>query len=195
MSFFIAGEKVSDLKRTPVPEIAFVGRSNVGKSSLLNYLCGRKQLARTSHTPGRTQQIIIFRDSDESFQVADLPGYGYAEAAKSVQKNWSKNLSEYFVQRENLKGILFLFDSRREPNEEDLSLISWFDELQIPVSLILTKCDKVPTGQWPKIKKDLSEKFNLSEDEVVLTSTSKKLGKKQTFYRMEMMIKESKSPS
>src|SRR4030043_236289 len=109
-----------------LPEIAFVGRSNVGKSSLINVLVGRKSLAKTSDTPGRTQ-LINFFTINEKISFVDLPGYGFAKVARSVKKNWGEMVEVYLSQRSNLALVVLILDIRRVPNEDDLSLRDWLE--------------------------------------------------------------------
>ena len=123
------------------PEFAFVGRSNVGKSSLINMLTGKKELAKTSSVPGKTQ-LINFFDINRSWTLVDLPGYGYARLSKSKQNDFNINVSGYLTERENLKHVFALVDSRMEPLEGDLAFIEWLQACRLPVSIVFTKADK-----------------------------------------------------
>lgn len=129
-----------------LPEIAFVGRSNVGKSSLINALVGRKSLAKTSNTPGRTQLINFFTVNSSLFFV-DLPGYGFAKVPRSVKKDWGDMIETYLRERRNLALVVFILDVRRDPSAEDLSLRDWLDHYRIPYAAILTKSDKLSNQQ------------------------------------------------
>ncbi|MGZ3633693.1 MAG: ribosome biogenesis GTP-binding protein YihA/YsxC [Parachlamydiaceae bacterium] len=129
-----------------MPEIAVAGRSNVGKSSLLNHLFHSKDLVKTSSTPGKTQAINFFTVSEE-IAFADLPGYGYAQVPTSVRKQWGPMVQEYLEHRPSLRLILFLFDIRRTPNEEDLEFLEWTAHHQKSVILVLTKIDKVTRNE------------------------------------------------
>jgi GTP-binding protein len=129
-----------------MPEIAVAGRSNVGKSSLLNHLFHSKDLVKTSSTPGKTQAINFFTVSEE-IAFADLPGYGYAQVPTSVRKQWGPMVQEYLEHRSSLRLILFLFDIRRTPNEEDLEFLEWTAHHQKSVILVLTKIDKVTRNE------------------------------------------------
>lgn len=124
------------------PEIAFVGRSNVGKSSLLNALLGRKNLAHTSKTPGKTQQLNFFR-VDNRFFAVDLPGYGYAKAPKSARKQWAQLQERYLHERAPLRGVVQLLDARHPPQDSDVALIEELAAIDVPHLLALTKADKL----------------------------------------------------
>lgn len=123
-------------------EVAFAGRSNVGKSSAINAITARKSLARTSKTPGRTQQIIFF-ELDAHFRLVDLPGYGFAKVPAALQQHWQKIIQRYLQERESLKALILPIDSRREPTKLDLQMLSWCTAAALPVHVLLTKCDKL----------------------------------------------------
>lgn len=133
----------------PMLEIAIVGRSNVGKSSLINHLLRNSRLAKISSTPGKTQSINFF-SIDEKIAFVDLPGYGYAKVSKDVRDGWSGMIDHYLQTRPNLCMILFLIDSRRDPTEEDCALIQWAAFHQKPMLLVFTKSDKLADGQMRK---------------------------------------------
>ena len=135
----------TDVGRCPaetIPEYAFIGRSNVGKSSLINMLAGRKSLAKTSGRPGKTQLINHFKINDNWFLV-DLPGYGYARVSKKHKKTFQKYITDYFIKREQLLNAFVLIDIRHEPQEIDLSFMEWLGINQIPFSIVFTKADKL----------------------------------------------------
>lgn len=129
-----------------MPEIAIVGKSNVGKSSLINHLLKNSSLAKTSSTPGKTQSINFF-SVDDQLVLVDLPGYGYAKVPKSIKKQWSGMIDHYLQNRNTLKLILVLIDSRRDLAEEDLVLIKWASFHQKPMLLVFTKSDKITDAQ------------------------------------------------
>jgi len=132
-----------------LPEIAFLGRSNVGKSSLLNSLVQRKGLARTSNTPGRTQSINFFL-INRSLYFVDLPGYGYAKVPKTMRKDWGRMAEEYLVERENLALAVQLVDSRLGPTELDLQLFEWLAAHRVPLTIVATKSDKLSSNALNK---------------------------------------------
>jgi GTP-binding protein len=142
----------TDHKKCPEdgrPEFAFIGRSNVGKSSLINLLTGHKKLAKISSTPGKTQLINHFVINDEWYLV-DLPGYGYAKASKSARSTWEKFIADYLVKRTTLMNIFILLDSRLEPQKIDMEFINWCGEKQLPFVLIFTKIDKLSSSALQK---------------------------------------------
>jgi GTP-binding protein len=131
------------------PEYAFIGRSNVGKSSLINMVVNRKGLAKTSSTPGKTQTInhFIINSGRHPWYLVDLPGYGYAKTAKSRREQWERFVRYYLVHRENLLCTFVLVDMRLEPQEADLAFMAWMGQQGIPFQIVFTKCDKLSKGQ------------------------------------------------
>jgi len=142
--FFLGGMAAADGWRpeSDLPEIAFAGRSNVGKSSLLNRLVGRRSLARVSKTPGRTREINFFRVND-LFVLADLPGYGYARISKERKAEWRPLLEMYLGKTPRLAGVVQLLDMRREPSEDDVAMLDFLAEIEMPTIVVLTKSDKL----------------------------------------------------
>jgi GTP-binding protein len=129
-----------------LPEVAFAGRSNVGKSSLINALVNRKSLAKTSGTPGKTRLINFFLVNNR-LSFVDLPGYGFAKVSQSVKKNWGPMIETYLRDRKNLRLVVVILDIRRDPSEDDLSLVRWLSHYDRPVLFILTKADKLSKNQ------------------------------------------------
>jgi GTP-binding protein len=129
-----------------IPEVAFAGRSNVGKSSLINTLLNRKRLARTSTTPGRTQEINFFRVNDKFFFV-DLPGYGYAKVPEAIRKQWGPMVETYLRDRQTLRLVIVILDVRREPSPEDLQLIRWLESYSLNFLVVITKIDKISRNE------------------------------------------------
>ncbi len=143
----------TDYKKSPepiFPEYAFIGRSNVGKSSLINMLTGRKSLAKTSAKPGKTQLINHFL-MDKSWYLVDLPGYGYAKVSKKQQAGWGSMIANYLSNRENLLCVFVLIDSRLEPQKADLEFINFLGSRQLPISFIFTKADKQSVNKTQKV--------------------------------------------
>lgn len=141
-NFVISNSDVSKCPKEPLPEYAFIGRSNVGKSSLINMLMERKNLAKTSGRPGKTQLINHFKVNDNWFLV-DLPGYGYARVSKKDKKTFQKYITNYFVQREQLVCSFVLVDIRHEPQKIDMEFMEWLGENGIPFCIVFTKADKL----------------------------------------------------
>jgi len=147
--FVISNSDVAKCPSTKIPEYAFIGRSNVGKSSLINALVNRKSLAKTSGRPGKTQLINHFIINKEWFLV-DLPGYGYARASKSTKRTFQKFITNYFGQREQLVCAFVLVDCRHEPQKVDLEFMEWLATNGVPFSIIFTKSDKLTPTKLPK---------------------------------------------
>lgn len=159
--FVISAAKPTDFPPPRLPELAVVGRSNVGKSSLINSLVGQDGLARTSRTPGRTRLLNWF-EVDGRFQLVDLPGYGYAAVDREMRAGWQPLIEEYLSKRETLAGVLLLIDVRRGPEAEELDFVPWLEQKKIPVVVALTKADKLPKNkrmiEVAKAKKTLALK-------------------------------------
>ncbi len=182
-----------DLETCPdsrLPEFAFVGRSNVGKSSLINMLTGKKDLAKTSSVPGKTQQINFF-ELNKSWNLVDLPGYGYARLSKKKQIDFNINVSGYLTGRENLKHVFALVDSRLEPLESDLAFIEWLNKCKIPASVTFTKVDKCSEGLVENhvnqfLKK--SDEWNIHLDKVFCCSAKNRSGRKEILRFIEAFL-------
>jgi GTP-binding protein len=144
-----------------MPEIAFVGRSNVGKSSLINTIVGRKNLAKTSNTPGRTQ-LINFFTINGALSFVDLPGYGFAKVSQSVKKDWGDMIESYLRERPSLAMVIFILDIRRDPSDDDLSLRDWLEDYKIPYLYILTKVDKLSNNQAITRARAIEKILNIS---------------------------------
>ena len=138
--FIVSAEKLSQCPDFNKPEIALIGRSNVGKSSFINALTNNSKLAKTSNKPGKTRLINLF-DFEEKYIVADLPGYGYAQVSKAMQDNWQKNLEEYLLNRESLKLLIQFIDSRHDIQKNDRQMQEWIDYHNLPCVVVATKID------------------------------------------------------
>lgn len=166
-------------------EIAFAGRSNVGKSSLINVLVNRKSLVRTSSTPGRTQLLNFFDINEGSFSLVDLPGYGFAKVPLAVKKAWGPMMRTYLETRECLKGVVFILDIRRTPREEDIQMIDWLEEFGVPTIPVITKIDKFKRGQRDKQIKVIAEVTGLPVEAFSLFSAITREGKDEIWERIE----------
>ena len=149
--FVLGASSTSQFPNTKLPEIAFAGRSNVGKSTLINSLLNRKKLVKTSSTPGKTQLINFFR-INEKFYFVDLPGYGFARVPKNIQKQWQDLIEDYLRERDTLCNVVLIIDSRHGPSYQDKLLKQWLDYYKCPVSIVANKIDKLKRSQ---IKKQL----------------------------------------
>lgn len=145
--FLKSSAKFSQLPEDSGSEVAFVGRSNAGKSSALNVLTGIKNLAKVSKTPGRTQLINLFILDDATKRLVDLPGYGYAKVSLGIKQKWQENLAEYLNKRKSLKGLILLMDIRHPLKDLDCMMVDWASASNLPVHILLTKSDKLNYGQ------------------------------------------------
>jgi GTP-binding protein len=156
---FILG--VANLRQLPkdgLKEIAFLGRSNVGKSSLINKLCGRKALARTSGEPGKTRELNYY-SINRRWYFVDLPGYGYAKLPEQIRSSWGKLIEQYLKTRKELTLVIHLIDARHEPTELDMMMVGWLDYYGIPFVVALTKADKLPASKMPRYLASAREAF------------------------------------
>lgn len=170
-----------------LPEIAFTGRSNVGKSSLINTLLNRKRLVKTSSTPGRTQ-LINFFIINKVFYFVDLPGYGYAKVPAYVKKTWGPMIETYLSTRKTLKGVVLIIDIRRIPGMKELNFIEWLDYYNIPSILILTKADKLSKTKQNKQHFSIAEALSVDSKELILFSAKSRLGKDAVWDAVEQLI-------
>ena len=157
--FITSAQKLSQCPDFGLPEVALLGRSNVGKSSFINAITNNSKLAKTSNKPGKTRLINLF-NFDEKYIVADLPGYGYAQVSREMQNEWQKNLEEYLLNRDALKLLIQFIDSRHEIQKNDLQMREWVEAHNLPIITVVTKMDYVPKGKQQgvlaKIRKTLS---------------------------------------
>ena len=153
------------------PEVAFAGRSNVGKSSLLNRLLGRKKLARTGSTPGRTQTINFFAIGEDLYFV-DLPGFGYAKVPMSVKAAWRPMVEGYLTAPRDLRLVILLVDIRRDPGVEEINLLEWFDHQGQPFLVVATKVDKIKRGQRPARLKAIRQALGLAEPPLAFSAVA-----------------------
>ena len=152
-------------------EIAFVGRSNVGKSSFINAFLGRKNLAKTSSKPGKTR-TINFYNIDNKFRLVDLPGYGYAKVSKAEKAKWDKLINEYLHDRENLKEVFLLVDIRHDPTALDIQMYDWIIESGFTGFVIATKYDKISKNKLSKHIKAIKEKLNIDDEDLIFAYSS-----------------------
>jgi GTP-binding protein len=175
------------IPRDRLPEVAIAGRSNVGKSSLLNKLVGSRKLAKVSQTPGKTRALNYFI-VDDRFYLVDLPGYGYAKVSKKMKEAWGELIESYLTRSESLIGLVLLLDARRDPTPEDLQLLDWLQARQLPAMLVLTKADKLTRNQ-------LNQKLASAEQELglpaIASSTKSGQGKRELARAVMELVNES----
>jgi GTP-binding protein len=184
--FIKSAFKEEDWPRDEIPEVAFLGRSNVGKSSLINSLLGVRGLARASSTPGRTQSLNFFL-INKRFRFVDLPGYGYARAPRAVQAEWSKAAEEYLAQREQLVLSIHIVDSRHEPSKQDLQLHEWLVHHRKPHLIVATKSDKLSRNELVKSVNRAARIFNGTD--LVTYSATKGQGRDRLWNAIEKSLK------
>ena len=171
----------SAVKREQYPldnrvEVAFVGRSNVGKSSIINALTNRKKLAKVSQTPGKTRLVNFFLINND-FYLVDLPGYGYAKVSKSEKDSWGKTVETYLTDRQQLKRVVLLVDSRHKPTEDDIMMNDWFKHFGYNVTIVATKSDKLTKNELKKSEKVIKETLKIgAEDKLYFFSSLNKKG-------------------
>jgi GTP-binding protein len=193
--FVISSPSIEKCPKPSLPEYAFIGRSNVGKSSLINMITGIKTLAKVSQTPGKTQIINHFL-INEKWYIVDLPGYGYAKVSKTSRKLFSGMITSYIQNRENLYCLFVLIDSRLEPQKIDIKFINWLGEKQIPFALIFTKTDKINT---PTLQNNIAiykkEILNYWEElpKIFTCSAVTRIGRDEIIEYIEEINKKAKS--
>jgi GTP-binding protein len=177
----------------PWPQVAVAGRSNVGKSSLINFLLGRRALARTSGTPGRTQALNFFLVGEE-FVLVDLPGYGYARAPIPAVARWSENVRHFVRESSSLRAVLLLLDVRRDPSEQDRDFAFWVRSAGRPLVPVVTKCDKVPRGRLKARLEQIGKAVRVEAAELVPTSVKARQGRDRLWDRVETLLEGEPVP-
>jgi GTP-binding protein len=185
--FVTSAAKASQYPPGDKPEIAFAGRSNVGKSSLINTLVNRKRLVKTSRTPGRTQ-LINFFDIDHTFTFVDLPGYGYAKVPPEIKKKWGPMVTAYLSSRSNLKAVALLMDIRRIPGTEEIGFIGWLNRYRLPALLVLTKADKLSRAKQLKQQHAVADALQVLPEALIRFSAKTRQGKAQLWEAIEGLL-------
>jgi GTP-binding protein len=178
----------SQYPKDELPEIAFAGRSNVGKSSFINSMINRANLARTSGKPGKTR-TINFYIINESFRFVDLPGYGYAQVSKSEREKWGHIIDQYLTERENLREIILIVDIRHEPSEQDLMMYNWIKSFGYKGLVIATKADKISKARWQKHVNIIKKKLDIEDTSLILPySSDNKVNKEKAWQVLEGIL-------
>ena len=169
-------------------EFLLVGRSNVGKSSFINTIVNRKNMARTSAIPGKTQTLNFYL-VNEDFYLVDVPGYGFAKVSKSLKNKFGMIIEEYLRNRENLSNVFMIIDFRHKPTEDDVLMYNYLKYYNIPVTIVATKCDKVSKNNYDKNKKNIVDTLNMqSSDDLILFSTVKKIGRQEILDKIDSIM-------
>jgi len=190
--FYKSVYKYEDCPRLQQPEVAFSGRSNVGKSSLINRLTRQKKLARTSNTPGRTQCLNYF-NVDDQFYLVDLPGYGFANVPQKVKDDWAELIDTYLNYRENLIGVVQIIDSRHKPTKDDKMMVEWLQASGLSYLIVATKVDKISNNKKAKQKKIIYKELNLSEeDNFTFFSAQTGEGSREVYQYLDFLMKLAK---
>jgi GTP-binding protein len=188
--FIKSATKPANYPESDLPEIAFAGRSNVGKSSLINVLVNRKNLVRTSSTPGRTQ-LINFFDVNGAFTLVDLPGYGFAKVPLEVKRQWGPMMQTYLSSRANLRGVVLIMDVRRIPRDEDLQMLAWLRTFSVTPLLVVTKCDKVSKNERERQLGLIAKELGVDRSELTPFSALSREGLDNIWLRIEKVLASS----
>jgi GTP-binding protein len=186
---FVGGMASADGWRPPaeLPEIAFAGRSNVGKSSLLNRLVRRKKFARVSNTPGRTREVNFFKVNG-SFLLVDLPGYGYARVSKERHAEWRPLIESYLRSTNQLRGVVQLLDSRHDPTADDSQMLEYLGEIGVPTIIVLTKIDKLASKERQQRRAHIAAAIGVDDDQIIAFSATTGEGRNELAEAIESLL-------
>ncbi len=189
VNFINSSQDKSNWPETDLPEFCLAGRSNVGKSSFINTLVNRKNMAFVGKRPGKTQ-LLNFFDVDNRLMLVDVPGYGYASRSHSTLVNFGKMMEEYFTHRNNLKALILIVDLRHKPTVDDITMIEYAKENHIKVIVVATKHDKCKNSQLVKLKKQIAETLNLKVSSIVMFSSFTRYGHDDIWNKIEECIEQ-----
>ncbi len=192
--FIKSATKPAEYPPAQLPEVAFAGRSNVGKSSLINTLVNRKRLVKTSSTPGRTQ-LINFFDINHQIIFVDLPGYGYAKVPLSVRKKWGPMIETYLSGRKTLRAVVVIMDIRRTPQQEELNLLSWLSHYTIAAIVVLTKTDKLSKNKSTQQHHRIAHALSMDPKDLILFSAKTRRGRDTLWQAILSLLDEKVTPS
>ncbi|MHA8109973.1 ribosome biogenesis GTP-binding protein YihA/YsxC [Lactobacillaceae bacterium Melli_B4] len=187
VKLLISAVSPAQYPKTRYPEIALVGRSNVGKSSLTNTLINRKNYAHTSNQPGKTQTLNFYEVEDALYFV-DVPGYGYARVSKAEREKWGTMIETYLTQRPQLKGVIMLVDGRHDLTQDDRQMAEWLAYFDVPRLVVATKMDKIAGGKWNKQASMIHKAIDVDNDDLIMFSAKTKQGKDQIWQWIENQI-------
>jgi GTP-binding protein len=187
VDFIKSAVKPEDYPPASLPEVVFAGRSNVGKSSLINTLVNRKRIARTSATPGRTQ-LINFFDVNGSLVFVDIPGYGYAKVPKKVRDQWAPMIETYLSTRKTLKGLILIMDIRRSPGSMESNFVAWLTDRNVPTILVLTKADKLSRSRQFDRQRLAAKVFPEAGTDIILFSAKTRMGRNRLWNAIDSLI-------
>lgn len=188
VKFIKSASKKTEFIEDELPQIALVGRSNVGKSSLINMLTNNSKMAKTSSTPGRTRLVNYFNVNNQ-FYLVDLPGYGFAKASKSTTNTWDSVMNDYFVENPKLKVVMVLLDCRLMPTNLDKQMLDYLAENEIPAIIVLTKSDKITRSELNNIVNKISNDLRYNKDLIIPTSANKKQGTQNLIEILKNFVK------
>ncbi|HDX8654841.1 TPA: ribosome biogenesis GTP-binding protein YihA/YsxC [Staphylococcus aureus] len=183
IELIISAVKEEQYPETELSEVALSGRSNVGKSTFINSMIGRKNMARTSQQPGKTQ-TLNFYNIDEQLIFVDVPGYGYAKVSKTQREKFGKMIEEYITKRENLQLVIQLVDLRHDPTQDDILMYNYLKHFDIPTSVICTKEDKIPKGKVQKHIKNIKTQLDMDPDDTIVSYSSIQNNKQQQIWNL-----------
>ncbi|MBO8441756.1 MAG: YihA family ribosome biogenesis GTP-binding protein [Firmicutes bacterium] len=190
INLLISAVQEKQYPKHDLPEIAFLGRSNVGKSSLINSLVNRKSLAHTSSKPGKTQTLNFYNINND-FCLVDVPGYGFAQVSKKDQERFGQMVENYLVNRDNLRGVVLLIDSRHKPTDDDKLMYNYIKYYHLPILIIATKSDKITRSKWNACKSLIKQTLNLDEEDgYVQYSALKKMGIDDVWQWIDKLLEE-----